>query len=1689
MDRQRINLVVVSVCAVISIGLLLLHEETLTSKSRTSALQSAPTADLPASTAVSHGASAPHTQTTNHVQSALNVCRASTDGTQRTNICPDHAHEEARTANESRRRRWDPGFLPSLGHPAQGTPIRFELVGGRFAVGVVALAEVLNGELIRVSGTVTEPEKGRFFFQKQTLPGKAGDYVGLVELPGSKMAYRLEPSQAGTELVEHPLEAVICYAIPPVDQAMLSETTERVPPLEPQDVPDLVPPYNDGIISLQSLQGAKGVLYIDYRGGYTSTWGGITYSRPNVNNTQIKDVWKRVAEDYMPFNINVTTDIRVYESAPENSRQRCVVTPTTDAAPGAGGVAYMGSWDWTGDTPCWAFYSTGKSAAEVISHEVGHTLDLGHDGRGDPINEGYFGGHGSGEVGWAPIMGVGYYKNVAQWSKGEYQYANNTEDDLYKIVNNNNNVDYRADDTGALLATARYLDVASDSTAAAEGVIETTADTDAFRFTTTGGALSLTAIPVGDWSDLAIQATLANEAGVVLATDDPQNTLWARISTNLVAGTYTFCVTGSGRNSAFTNGFSSYASLGYYSITGTVANARLSDFFSLPEESTNNTVVGVVTPNPPTADPFVYAITSGNISGAFAIDNAGVLRVANASALNYEALATNTQLAVRYELFITLSNTVTTLAETDRRVVVTILDVNESPTITGFNATILAHSQVGAPIGSATASDPDYYSFVNFSIAAGNTGNAFAIASGTGAMTVAADIQATTQEVYTLTVRAIDNGIPALTNDAIVRVTVLPNTTGLFPGSIAYAVYDAIGSATLITNLTLHARFPNDASAETLRTKFEGAIDRADNYGAALRGYLLPPASGTYTFWIASDDNSELLLSPTTNPATATRIAYVSDWTSPRQWTKFASQRSTNCTLLAGQAYYIEARVKEGGGGDNIAVAWAGPATGNQTNVIEGLYLAPCRINYLPHPSGFTATVRRNMQAGTKIGRVTVADLNTSDTHTLSIASGNTGGLFSMDADGWIRLADDSALPGASSPVTLTIQARDNGSPQLTGTSTVVMVLASESSVSATQLHRERFNAIGSGSAVADLTGQAKYPMRPDGLEALTAFQAPVNVADAFGSRIRGWVTPPADGHYTFFVASDDASQLKFSLTTNAATASVIASVSGYVGAGVYTQYASQISPVQSNLVAGQHYYIETLHKEGGGGDHVSVAWAGPGLSGTNVIAGTYLTPIDINYAPVFTNHAFNLHYTNAVGSVVGRLSVTDSPLDTLTFKIVSGNSNDCFALNVDTGMLSLSNKPLTQRIYSLLVAVQDSGYGHLYPLKTTMATVTVTSVGYSVTGFTSTIRRDLQSGSRVGKITVANDAARGGGTTNFTVLAGNGTGAFSVGADGWVRVANEPGLLIEPSPVSLVVFVSDAGYPPLAHTVTNLITLVATNALPATPYRELFNGITGVAISDLTNNAKYPKRPDALAAMTSFSSPINIADNYGSRVRALLVPTTNSHYRFFIATDDAGQLKFSRSADPAGASQIASVSGWVGANIFAQYASQISPVQSNLVAGASYYIEALQKEAGGGDHVQVAWTIPGVTATNVIPGSYLQPVDINFAPTVSNHLFAVHCTNRTGYVVGQVLGLDSPLDTLSFKISAGNTNSTFAIQPETGVLSLADDTLLTTRSVRTFVLTVTVQDSGYGGLYPLHAASMTVTVSLIIPPTLFRFE
>lgn len=1237
------------------------------------------------------------------------------------------ATPEVSNKNISKRRAWNSGFLDSLRHAVVTGPIRFELVGGKMASGQIEHLEQFGNGVGYISGRLTQPEIGRFFFEKQTMAGVAGAFVGVVELSNSGLAYRLEPTgQDGqSELVERSLREVKCVKLPRVSGSKPPKI-EEIPPLNPSEFPDVpVPGYQNGVIVLESLPGAVPVIYLDFQGGYTPTWGGVTYERAPFTNAQIRETWQRVAEDFMPFNINVTTDLGVFQKAPAGSRQHVILTSTDLADPEAGGAAYEGSFNWGFDMPCWVFqFGTPKYCAQACSHEAGHTLGLSHEGQevnGQTIE--YFEGQGgsTNAVGWAPIMGIGYYDNVTQWSKGEYLDANNPEDQLALISTKNNNVHYRSDDTGDTLATSRYLEIYADYTARAEGVIETTGDTDAFQFTTRGGPISLQAEPVSAGPNLAIQATLYDATDSLLASNNPQTSLGASISTNLPAGTYTFRVTGAGRNDPLTKGFSAYGSLGYYSITGTVANARLPDRFVIQEHTPAGTVVGMIAANNPNHDALTYTITAGNLGNTFAIDSSGTLSVANGALLNYETLAgfLNSQWPVQFQLFADIVNPAhPTLSETARRIVVVVTNVIEPPTLTGFSASVAEHSPPGTLIGVVLENSTDFYSVLTYSIVDGNKNNAFDIDSQKGLITVAGDLSAAVQNVYQLTVALVDETeAGVLTATSLVTINVeLP-----YPrGGISYAVYTNL-AGTLVSDLTNASVFPHDAAYEKQVALFEGDTNRAGGFGAVLRGFLLPPKTGSYTFWITSEADSELWLSTSTNSADISKIAYVSEdgsWPGPRQWTALPAQQSAPIPLAAGYAYYVEARQKAGSAANHISVAWESAENGIAQTVIPGQCLSPYSINYFPHLQGFTNFLHQDAIAGTCVGTVSVSDLNSRDQDSFSLLSGNDAGLFSIDSSGQIYLLSDLASRSSTvSNYLLQVQAADNGVPSLSGTTTVAICLVPSNAIVLTSIQQEIWTNIGSSTAVADIYGP-KFPKRPDVLRALNGFDSGnQSIGSNYGSRIQAFVTPTNTGLYTFFVASSDSSQLFLNSTNDPSTAAIIASVNGQTRYRDWASYPSQQSaPVL--LTAGQPYFVETRHKAGAGNDHVEVGWTGPGLSGTNVISPEFLTPADINSAPDLTQY-LNFHYlpfalplsaTN--GTLITTVTATDSQLDTMAFKILSGNAGNTFVMDPSTGRLMVADRTAFATYaatdFSLVIEVQDSGYGGLFPLKSAQATINI---------------------------------------------------------------------------------------------------------------------------------------------------------------------------------------------------------------------------------------------------------------------------------------------------------------------------------------------------------------------------------------------
>lgn len=170
----------------------------------------------------------------------------------------------------------------------------------------------------------------------------------------------------------------------------------------------------------------------------------------------------------------------------------------------------------------------------------------------------------------------------------------------------------------------------------------------------------------------------------------------------------------------------------------------------------------------------------------------------------------------------------------------------------------------------------------------------------------------------------------------LIRVRVVSDNSDLLPDSaisiseewatngITREVF-ADFSGTNLNQLIAAPAFPNAPSSRDEVSSFESVGNLSGKFGSRLRGFVVPPQTGNYVFWISSRDASELYLSADENPATKTRIAWVKNFTAPREWTKEANQQSSAIRLEAGKRYYLEAIHVAANGGDHLEVGWKLP--------------------------------------------------------------------------------------------------------------------------------------------------------------------------------------------------------------------------------------------------------------------------------------------------------------------------------------------------------------------------------------------------------------------------------------------------------------------------------------------------------------------------------------------------------------------------------------------------------------------------------------------------------------------------------------------------------------------------------------------------------------------------------------------
>ncbi len=378
-------------------------------------------------------------------------------------------------------------------------------------------------------------------------------------------------------------------------------------PAAPPPPPTAVLP--NGMPIHHSKSGAAFTMYLDFDGEVVRSqfWGinarstqGLTidadaFTFNAEEQAVISRTWGRVAEDWAPFDIDVTTERPAVIGS-------TVLWSIIGRAPadlgfssGIGGISLfsLGYMPFGLQTPIFTFWAPHGATnhadiADTISHEAGHMQGLLHDGVILPdgsIAE-YYTGHGTGPTSWGPVMGSPAGRQVTQWSQGGYPGSVNplcvspgqcptygAQDDIAII---GARLGFRADDLTDAVASALPL------TFPAVGYITSTADTDVFVLPPAGQIrLEITPFRAGELTDggnLDVAADIVNAAGLVVAHADDLDQTTATLTATLGAGVHYLRI----RPSFSPDNYPAYGSLGEYTVTGTFTSSVLIAAFQSP---------------------------------------------------------------------------------------------------------------------------------------------------------------------------------------------------------------------------------------------------------------------------------------------------------------------------------------------------------------------------------------------------------------------------------------------------------------------------------------------------------------------------------------------------------------------------------------------------------------------------------------------------------------------------------------------------------------------------------------------------------------------------------------------------------------------------------------------------------------------------------------------------------------------------------------------------------------------------------------------------------------------------------------------------------------------------------------------------------------------------------------------------
>lgn len=528
------------------------------------------------------------------------------------------------------------------------------------------------------------------------------------------------------------------------------------------------------------------------------------------------------------------------------------------------------------------------------------------------------------------------------------------------------------------------------------------------------------------------------------------------------------------------------------------------------------------------------------------------------------------------------------------------------------------------------------------------------------------------------------------------------------------------------------------------------------------------------------------------------------------------------------------------------------------------------------------------------------------------------------------------------------------------------------------------FEGITTGGAVANLTNATGFINNaPNRVETRNLFEGPTTYADNYGIQYIGYVIPPTNGNYTFYVSSDDQSVLWLSTDENPANKRAIASEPNNSGVrvwfngnasrsttnnGNYNAIAQAFSGLNISalnisppiaLQANTRYYIEYLTKEGGGGDNGAVAWQIP----DGPVVANNSTPIEAAYMSTTNRGGI------PISIVTQPVSATFADQANATFTVVAAGTAPAYQWY--RGNLS-SNVPVPDATGATLttdpVGFPDAGSQFFVIVNNGFSAATSSVVTLSV--IPDTVKPTLvraRSDAEFDLVTVSFSERLNEGTAtnaaNFTISGGLNVVSARLGQGRTNVILGISPLMntgtVYTVTVSGVMDSSSSSNAIVAASTVNFTSWVESRGFAQV---QTYLNIGGTAVTDLTGNGVYPDLQDTLSYITgslNFPQTNPGIDNFGVRITGTITPQVFDFYKFLISSDDASVMYLG--TDNRLSSIVRTeVASQTGANV--AYANMPGTYTDQVMfAGVPRAFEVLMKEGGGGDYVRAAW-VGGLT-------------------------------------------------------------------------------------------------------------------------------